>query len=168
MTIDKNQLRELITDVLIDCDPVIPYSDNAVELLMLTCAQESHLGTYLRQIGLQNGGGYGIMQMEIRTHNDMWDQDLFKINDNFISYKPHLEELVDKYYNSDISLSMNLIGNIPYQILMARLVYYRVKEPLPSFYTTYKMAAYYKKYYNTYKGKATIKEAIKNYERLCF
>ena len=44
--VDKDQLRELIVDVLEYLEPEIPFSDAAGELLMLTAAQESHSVSY--------------------------------------------------------------------------------------------------------------------------
>ena len=41
----------------------------AIDLLMGTCAQESHMGTYLRQLG--GGPALGIFQMEPFTFLDL-------------------------------------------------------------------------------------------------
>ena len=56
---DPKQLKELIERVL---RKVNLYSDAAVDLLMLTAAQESACGKYIRQLG--NGPALGIFQME--------------------------------------------------------------------------------------------------------
>lgn len=61
---DKKQLRELITHVLKRYNL---YSDNAVELLMLTAAVESNLGHYIKQVG--NGPALGIFQCEPNTYD---------------------------------------------------------------------------------------------------
>lgn len=61
---NKIQLRELITHVLKRYNL---YSDNAVELLMLTVAIESNLGHYIKQVG--NGPALGIFQCEPNTYD---------------------------------------------------------------------------------------------------
>lgn len=49
MAIHKDHLRGLIREVLHHLEPEIPYSEAAVELLMMTSAQETQLGKYLVQ-----------------------------------------------------------------------------------------------------------------------
>jgi hypothetical protein len=56
-----------------------------------------------------------------------------------------------------------MIGNIPYQILIARVNYLRIPELLPDHNDLRGLARYYKKYWNTYLGAATIDEAMNNY-----
>ena len=62
MSLDKTKLKNLITSVLKKADVAAKgagrsssapklYSEDAVELLLLTAAQESDLGTYTRQLG---------------------------------------------------------------------------------------------------------------------
>ena len=63
---NKVTLRNLITSVLKELNL---HSDNAVNLLMGTAAQESHLGKYRKQIG--GGPALGIFQMEPATFNDI-------------------------------------------------------------------------------------------------
>ena len=46
------------------------WSEAAENLLLGTAAQESLLGTYLKQNG--NGPALGIYQMEPNTHKDIW------------------------------------------------------------------------------------------------
>ena len=47
MSMEPDQLRELISDVL---KAMKMYSEAAVELLMLTAAQETHCGRYIKQV----------------------------------------------------------------------------------------------------------------------
>lgn len=152
MSINSTQFRELIEDVLKDVDL---YSEDAVELLMLTAAQESHLGTYLKQVG--GGPARGIFQIEEGTEDDIWN--------NYIFYREELESKIHWYLTDDVENDM--VYNIAYQIIMARIHYLRVPEPLPSRLDISAMADYYKRYFNTNKGKATVEEAITNYKRLC-
>jgi len=154
MPIDKDQLRKLVTDVLI---VMRLYSKNAVELLMLTAAQESHCGTYLEQI---NGPAQGIFQMEPNTHSDIYA--------NYLKYKPELRTKLHRLmatYGPNLGFDLNMRGNIIYQIAMARVFYLRFPEPLPSHLDVDALAKYYKKYWNTELGKATVMEAKNNYMR---
>lgn len=152
MSIDKTQLRELIVDVLHYLSPEIPYSENAVNLLMLTAAQESHLGTYIKQI---KGPARGIFQMEPATERDIYD--------NFLAYKPQIASKIRALTTDDGP--DNLLSNLAYQIAMARVHYFRSPRALGS--QTTEWAATWKAVYNTPLGKGTEQEAIANYLRLC-
>jgi hypothetical protein len=150
--IDQKQLRGVIKYCL---DGIGLYSKEAENLLMGTAAQESRLGTYLRQLG--GGPALGIMQMEPATFND--------IKINYLSYR---SQLVSKILG--ISGCLRLVPeymewNIALSICMARIHYYRIPEPLPI--DIISMAHYWKKYYNTYLGSGTEKEFIDNYNTYC-
>lgn len=131
------------------------YSPYAVELLMGTCAQESAMGKYRKQIG--GGPALGIMQIEPNTFHDV-------IN-NFLSYREEVAEKVKKACGVTSFNATDLVYNDKLSICFARLIYYRVKESIPA--TLEKQAAYYKKYYNTPLGKATEDEYIRNYNKYC-
>ena len=146
---NKEQLRDLICEVLLDAGM---YSDSAVELLMLTAATESKLGRYVRQVG---GPALGIFQMEPNTENDIYI--------NYLKYNEDLEDFVDAY-TSD-ALPDELVWNVAYSILMARIHYLRVKEKLPAATDIRGLASYWKKYYNTHMGKGTVKKAVASYNR---
>lgn len=147
---DPKQLRKLISRVLFECDL---FSIEAVEMGMLTAAQESRCGRYIMQLG--SGIALGIFQMEPETEAD--------ILNNYVAYRTKLKKLVDRYRIDTEDPSLNLLGNIPYQILLMRLHYLRVPEMLPHHKDLKEMGRYYKQYYNTPLGKATAEEAIKNY-----
>ncbi|WP_441001312.1 hypothetical protein [Fodinibius sp. SL11] len=150
------QLREyVIRPVLHD---IGKYSRNAEELLLLTAAQESGLGKYLHQLG--DGPAIGIYQMEPATHDDIWS--------NFLKYKPTLGDTILRWEMPRAFADNNakeMAGNLYYATAMARCFYLRFYESLPEFADVEGMAKYYKKYYNTHKGKATVKEAIENYNK---
>lgn len=162
---NAKQLRELvIRPTLQYLDPVIPYSETAVELLMMTAAHESHLGEYIAQVG---GPAMGIYQMEPDTESD--------IHDNFLAYRRSLEYIVEATTPSSLiqdTDGADLIYSLPYATAMARVHYFRVSEALPegslqNEETIRKMAAYAKKYYNTDLGKATEEDYYEAYMRLC-
>ena len=160
---DKDQLRELINGVLHEMGPKY-HSESAVELLMMTAAQESHLGRYIKQI---KGPAVGIFQMEPNTEIDL--------QENYIRYSEDRQTLYEKfnmfgstgYAGWILPHKYNLLANIPYQIMMARLHYRRFKDPIPAKDDIYGLAKLYKKLYNTPKGKATVEEAVENYKKYC-
>lgn len=152
--LDHRQLRELIIDVLKDIEPEIPYSDSAVELLMLTAAVESNLGTYIKQV---NGPAMGIFQMEPATENDIWK--------NYLVYKPSLKAKVLSLKANQSSVKNEMRWNTAYAIAMARLKYYRSPKVLPSS-SKEDLAKMWKEVYNTHLGKGTVEKAIKKYDEL--
>lgn len=148
MAINKDQLRYLITTTLKDS---LLYSNEAVELLMGTAAQESAMGAYLYQI---NGPALGIFQMEPATEGDIWT--------NYLYRKESLAAVARTYRTG---AACELAWNLKYAILMARIHYYRIKESLPDHSDVPAMAAYWKLYYNTPKGRGTDEEFIRNFYR---
>jgi len=131
------------------------YSLNREELLVITCAQESLGGTYLKQndaLGYPKGPALGIYQMEPTTY-----QDLFA---NFLHYQTLLRDRLgfNRVHSSEVLVYDNL-----YATMIACLQYYRFPEVIPD--DLEGQFLYYKKYWNTAKGKATIPEVRRNYER---
>lgn len=159
--ITPSHLRE---DIIVPTLKAIDaYSRNATELLMLTAAQESHLGKYLHQI---NGPAIGIFQMEPATHKDIWE--------NYLKYKEELAWAVTNFGCPSNHFKNNgenhpeaeqMKGNLYYAAAMARCLYLRQKESLPEHDDVVGMARYYKKYYNTPMGAATEEEAVENYKK---
>jgi hypothetical protein len=157
MTFDTMQFRSLIQRVLQEMDIVIPYSEAARELLMLTAAQESHLGKYLKQ---DHGPARGVFQMEPAT--------LLDLQTNYLKHNPNIRMMVDGFRCSNVrDTEIELQGNLAYQIAMARVFYYRIKAPLPPAHDVEALAGYWKKFYNTHLGKGTVEEAVFNYSRFC-
>jgi len=144
--LDEKQFKEcIIIPTLQHLDPIIPYSEAAVELLMGTAIVESGL-VYLRQLG--RGPAVGVYQMEPATHDDIWE--------HYIAYRyREVDEekgLCDLLASSD---AQDMVGNMNYATAMARIHYYRVSEPLPEAGDVEAMAHYWKTYYNTSAGKGT-------------
>lgn len=155
---ESNELRNLIEEVLGELSTLPSYPNinrkEAVELLMGTCAQESHLGKYRKQIS--GGPALGIYQMEPDTFGD--------IVNNYLSTKPVLKEKIMEVSEVRELNSKDLVNNDRLATCMARVHYLRVKEAIPS--SLDGQARYYKKYYNTYLGAATEQEYISNYKKL--
>jgi hypothetical protein len=150
--IERNHLRELVSDVLVNMGA---HSEAAVQLLLGTAAQESHLGRYLRQI---QGPALGIMQMEPATHAD--------IVANFLRFRPELGNRVLMAASMTRHDVAALRFNLAYSIAMARVHYMRVPAPLPAANDIAGMAGYWKRHYNTPLGRGTEQEFMENFEHL--
>lgn len=161
--IKPQHLRDLIADVMGTYLPAKMVSSDAVELLMMTAAQESWCGRYLEQEGC--GVALGIFQMEPATYRDL--------HDNFIRYKEDIGDMLfENFQMGHESFSVHMRGNLVFQIVVARLQYYRFPESIPKredkFYLSdheFELARYYKKYWNTALGKATVTEVLRNYDK---
>jgi type VI secretion system secreted protein VgrG len=158
--IDFNQFKEhVVVPTLKYLDSEIPYSEEAVDLLMLTCAHESRGGTYLRQKGMTGySGAFGVYQMEQATHGDIWT--------HYLVRKVLLVDKLESIRSHDLPFSLDLMGNLAYATAMARVHYWRVPEALPSKDDTRymsKLGDYAKKYYNTHLGKATSSKYVTDY-----
>ncbi len=132
-------------------------SDSARLLVLCTCAVESRLGHYLKQKG--NGPALGIYQMEPKTHTDLYENVL--ADNPILLRKVNILSKHSKYWNRE----HELIANLEYATAMARIQYWRFKEPLPEYGDIAGMGAYWKKYYNTTLGDGTIKEFVRVYQK---
>lgn len=155
--INAEQLRlEVIRPTLEYLDSVIPYSIAAENLLMGTCAQESQMGTYIKQLG--NGPALGIFQMEPATESD--------ICANYLNFRDDMARevnlLIPKFVEGDLR---DLVGNLYYATAMARVHYYRVPEAMPLSDDVEGLAHYWKNHFNTKLGKGTVTEFVHNYNR---
>lgn len=154
---NSNELREIITDTLgrIASLPNYPTvnREEAIELLMGTCAQESHLGKYRKQIG--GGPALGIFQMEPATFND--------IVANYLNNRIPLKEKILEIAGVREFNAKDLENNDRLATCMARVHYLRKPASIPAGLDG--QAAYWKKYYNTVLGKGTEEEYKANYKR---
>lgn len=149
--INPGQLRNLVVTTLKSLEPEIPYSDAAVELIMLTAAVESNLGTYITQVG---GPAKGIFQMEPATELDIWK--------NYLVYKPTLQAKVLSYRVPACPVKHELEWNLVYAIVMTRIKYLRSPVPMPA-NNKAELARVWKEVYNTRLGKGTVEKAIQKY-----
>lgn len=120
------------------------WSPAAENLLVGTAIQESGL-RYLRQ--LEDGPALGVYQIEPATHADLWE--------NYLSYRSELSHRVNWFLADLPSAEEQLVTNLAYATMIARLVYYRRPEPLPDADDIDGLATYYKQHFNTPLGKAT-------------
>lgn len=147
MSFDKHQFRDFIKRTL---QSVGLYCDKSEDLLLKTAAKESRGGTYLRQIG--GGPALGVFQIEPDTEKDIWL--------NFLRFNPNLTAKIKALTGIDGPDMSALEGDLRYQTVMARLVYYRISKPLPGIDDLPGQAQYWKKYYNTLHGAGTVDEFI--------
>lgn len=130
------------------------WSESAENLLLGTCAQESAMGTYLKQV---KGPALSIFQIEEATYNDVW---------RYLAGKYELGESILEACNCDQMPEFEQIGwDLRLATLVCRVKYWMIPEALPSYNDVDGLAAYWKKYYNTEAGKGTKEEFINNYER---
>lgn len=150
MSINAQQLRTLIIR------PVLQnlnlWSEAAENLLMGTAAQESGLGTYIKQ---NPGPALGIYQIEPSTYQDCWD--------NYLKYKGILANKIRGYCANPSAEAM--VYNLAFATCMARVKYLRSPEKLPEANDLPALAKFYKLWYNTPAGKATEQQFIDNYKR---
>jgi len=152
MGICRIQLRDLISRVLIKFPEF--HSDNAITLLMMTAATESDLGKYLYQTG--GGPARGIMQVEIPTMRDNYT--------SYLDYRIDLKKRVEEVTGASYPRIDFLESNIAFNIVMARIKYYRSPGALPS--TLEGMAMYHEKFYNA-GGAADWEVTMAKYKHFC-
>lgn len=143
------------------------YSADAEELLIATMAHESLGGTYLVQhppaateLDASKLGALGVYQMETPTHNDIWERT--------ISKRSNLEGLILRScnYNEDyLPTSLNMIWDMRYATIMARMFWIRIAAPIPHAQDINAIWEYYKKYWNTHLGAAKKEQFIQNYTK---
>lgn len=119
------------------------FSENAVELLTMICAHESHGGRYMRQVG--GGPARGFFQIELPTHDSVW------ANHDKIKQRARAYNIVQ-----DAKL---LETDLRYNVFVARHYLAMDTAPLPKGYI--EMAMYAKSYWNR-GGKATAEEYMKD------
>lgn len=153
MSINRFQLTHLIAKTI---QAQGLYSRNALHLLLLTSAQETHLGTYLRQ--WPHGPGRGIFSMEPIAERDIWERCLL-VHD----YRRRALTRISGVFSMENNGAME--WNLAYQICMCRLHYLLVPDPLPDYEDVRGMACYWDHFYNKNPKKGFPEEAMLNYRR---
>lgn len=126
----------------------------AEELLLGTAIQESLNFMFRTQIG--GGPGLSYYQIEVNTHNDIWD--------NFLKYRNDLAKKVARFLTRpDADKIAELKVNDKYATAIARVHYLRVSEPLPRAGDVEAQAKYWKKHFNTELGKGKVSEYIEKW-----
>ena len=154
-------LQQLITQIIIPSLSIISEeacSESAMNLLLGTAAQESILGTYVKQV--PNGPALGIYQMEPSTYLDLTTRYSKTKSKN-------LQAILAKFNFNSIPPAETLIYDLRWATVWARIKYFDAKKPLPKADDIEGLAKYWKKYYNTPLGKGTEAEFIDNYRMYC-
>ena len=123
------------------------YSPEASDLLLGTALVESNLD-YLKQIG--GGPALGYFQMEPATFDDIFFRYLGRDDKKELMYMVNMF-LVRQHEGAVLTHPVTqLMTNLPLAVLMARIRYLMVPEPIPE--SVDGQAAYWKKHYNTVLG----------------
>lgn len=153
--IDRKQFREIVIDPTLE--ELGLYSIAASELMLGTALQESRL-TYIVQLdGDANffDDGLGVYQTERKTIEDIWK--------NWLRYRIEFSEKVLSICNYKKQPDPSeVVWNLRYATVMARLHYRRVAEPLPPAGDLQGQAAYWKKHYNR-GGKGSVMQYVDNW-----
>jgi hypothetical protein len=120
-------------------------TDVAVQLLLATAAQESHMGEYLHQL---NGPALGVYQMEPAT---------------FVDTLTRATNIISAIYPN--APSERLIYDLRYATVIARAKYYLDPHPLPQANDVSGLWEIYKRVWNTNLGAATQQQFMGNYAK---
>ena len=111
---------------------------------MGTAAQESDCGGAIAQYG---GPALGVWQMEPATESSVY---------SMFALKPvPMASVIKAVMLSGIPRPEQLVGNLYYSCLMARLLYFSIPSPLPAAGDLEGQWLYYKAHYNSELGAAT-------------
>ncbi len=149
--INPRHFRLLVVRPVLTCLEL--WSEVAENLLVGTAVQESGL-RHLRQLG--NGPARGLYQIEPATESD--------IRRNFLPARAGLAARVDTILAAEPSHTEQLTTNLAYATAIARLIYFRVPEPLPGADDVPGLARYWKRHFNTEKGGGSVSAFILNYK----
>lgn len=121
----------------------------AAEVLLLgTALTESRLSSLVQTNG---GPALGLYQIEPRTHGDIWR--------NYLAFRPKLAARVLRV-SAVPAGHAQLIWNLAYATVIARLIYRRVAAALPASDDPAALARYWKEHFNTAAGKGRIQDFI--------
>ena len=135
------------------------HSLSAERLMLGTGAHESGGFRYLKQLG---GGPalspWGIEPATARDVIERWMQApargrLWALFRTAFEFEPHH------------SIEARLLCDLRFACAVARLIYYRVPEPLPSADDLEGLASYWKRHYNTALGRGRERDWLSNYRR---
>ena len=161
MGINANDFLRLVIMPSLDSFDRETNHEATAQFLLAVAAQESQIGTNLRQIS--GGPALGPYQMEPNTHGD--------IHVNFLSYRPEIRQNLfiasgmAVYHTDAVPPSQVMIYNLRYATLMARIHFLRQKEPLPPMNNPDVQARYWKTFYNTRSGKGDEAAFVQNWNR---
>lgn len=125
-------------------------------------AEQLIVGTALAESGLRfvtqlaGGPGLSFMQIEPKSYYDVIE---------YLAWKHELKSRVlSACYMEIFPDHTCLTWNLRLSILIARLIYWRRPEPLPSYGDVAGMSQYWKDFYNSSLGKGTVEHYIQSWE----
>lgn len=126
----------------------------ARRLLLGTAVEESRLAA-IAQYG--SGPALSFFQIEPSTHTDIrrW------------AHERGLDSVLDEFVAEWTSSEGQLASNAAYACAVARLIYFRIPEPLPAAGDLPGLGRYWKQYYNTRLGKGSAVKWERTYRRYC-
>lgn len=131
------------------------YCESSVNLMLGTYAVESDFCTYPTQI---NGPAISWLCIEKATYDDIYL--------NYLKTRWSIRNRILEFCRLEaIPAYEYLLVNAHYSCMIARIKYYRDKEPLPGATDVQGLANYWKRVYNTEAGKGTVDNFIKKYEK---
>ncbi|MCW8915840.1 MAG: hypothetical protein OQK24_08295 [Magnetovibrio sp.] len=126
----------------------------AENLLVGTAIQESRL-TYLKQLG--SGPALGVMQIEPNTHDDVWT--------NYLDFRQEAATMMQSLSAGSSHNADQLSWNMGYSVAIARMIYWRVPNAMPTDANDLEaLGQYWKDHYNTASGAGTAEEWVTNYK----
>lgn len=147
MTIAVHDFRAYVVAPALDlCVSLarVPAPRFAEDLLVATAAQETAIGRWLHQAG--GGPALSVYQIEPASLHDLMR--------GFVDPAPRFKQLLDTV-RLGVPLDEQVLWDLRCATVIARLFYYRVKEPLPAETTLDSLWHYYKTHWNTKQGAAT-------------
>ena len=131
------------------------HSRSAEKLLLMTAAHESGGFRHDRQIG--GGPALSYYQIEPATLKDLYV--------NYLNFRSEQLKMMDRFLpEKNITPETALMVPV-YSTAAARMIYYRVPEPLPDVEDDAEMARYWKTYWNTHLGKGTVEKFLDDWNR---
>jgi hypothetical protein len=81
-----------------------------------------------------------------------------------VLHRPAFKSFLAKY-TTEQTIEEQLITNLAFQVIIARLVYFPKTQPLPPANDIRALGGYYKAHYNTPLGKGTVDKFVDDYAR---
>ncbi len=143
-----DEMREMIQQIVADL-PNIKYDRNTVDLITETLIVETRMGGAKYHAAAKNWGNYGIAQFCKGTA-----QRIMKV---LKKQRPDVYAKIDKMYNHKLSMTENLLTNVPFSIALVA-EYYWLTDPKfnNKISTRTARARVWKKFYNTEAGAGTV------------
>ncbi len=154
--LDVQQFKtQIIVPTLREFEEFGMYSEAAVNLMLGTVLTESRLSALL-----QYGGGpaLGLFQIEPLTLDDIYKRYLQREDKKELLKKVHQFMTVQDIHEQ-------VVSNLPFAVIMARIRYFVVPEALPSYDDIQALGEYWKKHFNSPGGKGEAHEFVENYKR---